>query len=126
MYPFPSFGGFQFKREETAVYGTDTGWNIVPAYSRQRPLGSAADAITTMSIGSADRSFELYLTPERFQILLSLINTKALFTDWNRPVPDSRNAFLAEVTQINTGLYSYKGPNGITRKILARVALVSV
>lgn len=125
MYPWPSFGGFQFHRDETAVYGTDTGWNIAPNYSRQRPLGSAIDAITTLSIGSAERSFEAYLTPERFQILFSMINTKAVFTDWTRPTPDSRNAFLSDVTQVNTGVFSYKRNGPITRKILARIALVS-
>lgn len=124
MYPWPSFGGFQFTRAETAIFGTDQGWALTPSYSRSRPLGSSTDVITTLSIGSADRTFECYLTQDRFTILLSLLNTKALFTDWKRPTPDSRSAFLSEVTQIDEG-YSqvYTGP--AKRLIRTRIVLIS-
>jgi hypothetical protein len=89
-----------FRREEQAIWETDSGWALSPNYSRQRPLGTGTDVVTTLSIGSAERSFEVMLAPDRFRALQSLINTKATFTDWRRPIPDSRMAFLTEVTPL--------------------------
>ena len=124
MYPFPSFGGFQFKRDETAIWGTDIGWAKTPAYNRQRPLGSAADVTVALSIGSAERSFEINLTPTRFAALEQMLNTRAIFTDWGRPTPDSRMAFLSEVIPVED-IVSHI-PNGIDRrKRHVRIVLVS-
>lgn len=100
MYPWPSFGGFSFRKEEHAIYGTDAGWTNAPTYARNRPLGSDSDVITALSIGSAERTFEIILTPERFAALFNLLNTKGLFTDWERPIPDSRQAFLSELVPL--------------------------
>lgn len=123
-YPFPSFGGFNFQRSEYPIFGTDQGWNISPSYQRSRPLGSAIDVIVTSSIGSADRSFECYLTPERYQQLFNMVNTRAVFTDWDRPTPDSRNAFLSEISRVDEAYSNMKaGPT--VRKFRTRVALVS-
>ena len=121
-FPFPSFGGFLFKKEES--WYSDTNWVKTPAYQRQRPLGSATDVAIALSIGSAERSFELYLTPERFAQLEGMLNTTALFTDRGRPTPDSRQAFLTEVIP-SQDVYSYK-PTGITgRKIPTKITLIT-
>lgn len=123
-YPFAGFGGFQFRREEHALWGTDIGWALAPSYSRQRPLGSSSDVISALAIGSAERSFELHLTPERFDALQSLINTTGLFTDWTRPVPDSRMAFLTEVTPIED-VISYDHLKSSQRKRRTKITLAS-
>lgn len=97
MYPWPSLGGFQFKRDETVIWGTDTGWVRTPAYSRQRPLGSANDVIVALAIGSAERNFEVYLSTERYAALELLVNSIVVFTDWLRPIPDSRQVVVASI-----------------------------
>lgn len=125
MYPWPSLGGFLFQSSEHSIYGLDSGWSLSPSYSRQKPLGSATDVATTIAIGSRERSFELNLTVARFNALESLINTSVSFTDWNRPVPDSRNVFVAEVVPTISEQTSYI-PGGIAqRKIRARVTLIT-
>lgn len=124
-YPWASFSGFFFHREETAIYGTDIGWVKTPSYSRQRPLGTATDVITTLSIGSAERTFELHLTPARYTALESLLNSQGLFTDWTRPTPDSRQAFLAEVSPLGD-VISYSKDGTAIRKRHARVTLVTL
>lgn len=123
-YPWPSYGGFRFKRDENAIWGTDNGWALAPNYNRQRPLGSASDVITTLSIGSAERTFECYLTIERFNALQGLLNTKALFTDWARPTPDSRQAFLSEVTPVEES-FGIKPDGLVKRKRRVRITFVS-
>lgn len=100
MYPWPSFGGFLFTTDERALFETDAGWVRTPAYDRTRAFGTATDVITATSIGSAERTFELMLTPERFAALETMLNSKAVFTDWTRPVPDSRLAFMTEITAL--------------------------
>lgn len=123
MYPYPSFGGFQFKRDEH--FYTDTNWVKTPSYQRQRPLGSATDVALALAIGSAERSFELYLTPTRFAQIEAMLNTRATLTDWGRPVPDSREAFLIEITP-SQDVYSYK-PTGITgRKIPTKLTFITM
>lgn len=124
-YPFAGFGGFVFKREEHIIYGTDVGWVTSPSYDRKRTLGSARDVVTALSIGSAEREFEIYLSEERFNALHSLINTTSLFTDWKRPVPDSRQAFLAEVT-VQEEAFSVSRSDGLfIRKVRVKVSLIS-
>lgn len=90
-----SFGTFIFEFNEEPQWNTDSLWRRRPSYSRKRPLGSGADVIRTMALGSYERSFEVMLTPARFSELLALLNTTAQFVDWNSPTPDSRSAFLA-------------------------------
>ena len=122
MYPYPSFGGFQFKRDEH--FYSDTNWVKTPSYQRQRPLGTGTDVAIALSIGSAERTFELYLTPTRFAQLEGMLNTTGLLTDWGRPIPDSRQAFLTEVTP-SSDVYSYK-PTGITgRKIPTKLTFIT-
>lgn len=123
-FPFAGFGGFLFRREEHSIWGTDVGWALTPAYNRTRILGSSTDVITTLSIGSAERTFELNLTPERFAALQSLLNTSGLFTDWGRPSPDSRMAFLSDVTPLED-IISNDHLLTSQRKRRARVTLVS-
>ncbi len=96
-YPFAGFGTVLFTREEMPLPGTDVGWVRSPTYSRVRPLGSARDSILTLAIGSAERSWELYLAPARLAALEALLNSTATLVDWDRPVPDQRSAFLTGV-----------------------------
>lgn len=122
MYPFPSFGGFNFQREEH--FYTDTNWVKSPSYQRSKPLGSSTDVAIALSIGSSERSFELYLSPTRFAQLEGMLNTKAVLTDWARPVPDSRQAFLTEVTA-NPDVYSYKPTGKVDRKIPTKITFIT-
>lgn len=129
-FPWPSFGGFRFLGvNERPIFRTDRGWNISITTSRQRPLGTATDSIVTLAIGSASRSFELYLTPARFATLQALVNTTALFTDWDRPDPDSRQAFLASVMQLDRTPVKVCDSNGnptrFPNRVRARVELIS-
>lgn len=96
-YPFAGFGTVLFSREEMPLPDTDVGWVRSPTYSRVRPLGSARDSILTLAIGSAERSWELYLTPARLAALEALLNSTATLVDWDRPVPDQRRSFLTGV-----------------------------
>lgn len=123
-YPFPSLGGFNFYRYETAIYGSDTNWAKSPSYNSQRPLGSATNVSIALAIGSSERSFDVYLTQERFNALESLINTRVTFTDWKRPTPDSRVVFVTQVTPAEEG-WSFKPTDRANRKIRTRVSLVT-
>ncbi len=125
-FPWSSFGAFKFQRREQVLHDTDSGWSRTPAISQQRPLGSAIDSIVTLAVGSAVRTFECYLTPARFITLEALVNTSALFTDWDRPTPDSRQAFLRRVSQVRRTDVLVRSSNGVTpNSIRARVELVS-
>lgn len=125
-YPWAGFGTFLFQRDEQPIFGTDTSWGgRQPSYAQSRPLGSAIDSIVTMAIGSAQRQFECHLSPDRFDVLEALVNTSALFTDWKRPTPDSRNAVL--MTLIPTDQYvTFLCSDGVTRRrIRCTATLVS-
>lgn len=122
MWPFPSFSGFKFQRDEH--FYSDTNWAKTPSYQRTRPLGTSTDNIIALSIGSAERSFELYLTPTRFAQLEGMINTKGLLTDWGRPIPDSRQAFLTEVAP-SQDVYSYKPTGIVGRKIPTKLTFIT-
>lgn len=125
-YPWPSFGGFRFLRNEQVLHVSDSGWSRNLALSQQKPLGSATDNIVTLAVGSAVRTFECYLTPSRFSTLEALVNTTALFTDWDRPTPDSRQAFLRRVNQVRrTDVRVCINNGGTPNSIRARVELVS-
>lgn len=119
-YPWPSFGTFQFKREESAHFETDAGWVLAPSFVQQRPIGSTVDNVFAVSIGSATRSFEITLTRTRFLELQQFLNTTAVFTDWNRPQPDTREAFLSEVTPLEQ-----VSNVALVRKLRVRISLVS-
>lgn len=125
MFPWASFGGFLFLREETAHFGSDAGWIPSATYIRQRPLGSARDYIITTSIGSDERSFELNFRPDRLDAFKALLNTVAVFTDWTSPVPDSRSAFLSEVTPLEFLINSNRRNGFTSRVVRTRVALIS-
>lgn len=120
MYPWPSFGSFLFKREESAHFETDAGWVLSPSYAQQRPIGSTTDYILATAIGSANRTFEITITYARFLELQQLLNTTATFTDWLRPQPDSRSAFLYEVTPLEQ-----VSNVALVRKLRVRITLVS-
>lgn len=114
-----------FRSHEHAIWGTDAGWTRLPSYARQRILGSSSDVITTLAIGSAERSFEVVLTPDRFNSLELLLSTKGLLTDWSNPTPDSRMAVLTEIVAIEDVISDI--PTGIAgRKRRARLTFVTV
>lgn len=102
MYPWPSHGGFLFRKEESPIYNTDIGWGLIPSINQSRALGSSTDIIQTIAIGSATRSWEAYFTADRYKALQLRIGTKALLTDWDRPNPDSRMAVLTALELIET------------------------
>lgn len=130
MYPWASFGEMKFRREETAQWETDAGWVMTPTYMQQKILGSMVDYIVATGIGSATRTFEMILEPDRYELLRSKLNTTAQFTDWTRPLPDSRMAFLSEVT-LMTNIFHFdsKGRVGrggrISRGVHIKVTLLS-
>lgn len=95
-YPWPSFGSFTWLFDEKALDGIGGQWKRKPSIERIRPLGSGTDSILVMAVGSSERQFECYLSPDRFLTLEALANTVATFTDWDRP-PDSRSAYLESV-----------------------------
>lgn len=117
-YPFPSFGSFNFQRDETADWEGDVGWIPSPSYGRSRALGTNKDILTTFSIGSFERTIEVNLSWDRYQIILSLLNSYAVFTDWRRPTPESKPAFLSEVVPIRDVLVSKDlcGAQGMFKK----------
>jgi hypothetical protein len=124
MYPWPSFSSFLFKKRETVVFGTDQGWALAPSYVQGRPVGSTKDHIVATAIGSATRTFEIYLEQDRFIQLQALLNTVGLFTDWERPVPDSRQAFLTEVSPQEKAFHI--DHEGFTKPVIrVRVSLLS-
>jgi len=124
-YPWPSFGSFLFEEGEAPIFGTDIGWGRSLKLSQESPLGSATDSIVALAVGSAMREFECLLPPSRFTQLEALLNTAALFTDWERPAPDSRSAYLRAVEPINRTVV-VNCPDGSTlRRVRTRVSLVS-
>ena len=123
--PWASFGGFKFKADEKPIYGTDAGWGRSPKYARQSILGSSTDVMTALSIGSAERSFEMLLTPRRFDQLEMLLNSRALFTDWRRPEPDARMSFLAELIPTESVFSSNSCQENAWQKRRVRITIVS-
>lgn len=125
-YPWPGFGTFKFAREEQPIFGTDTLWGRSPSYSRARPLGATVDSVVTMAIGSAVRTFECYLSPDRFDELEALVNTSGSFVDWKRPFPDSRDAFLLQLTIIDPDVRVVCS-DGVTRqRVRTKLDLMSL
>lgn len=123
-FPWPSFGTFVFKRDETELWGSDQGWALSPSYAQMRPIGSTKDHIVATAIGSASRSFECYLEPSRFLSLQAKINTVDDFTDWERPTPDSRQAMLMEVVPVEKTFH--RDRTGLTKPVIrTRVTLLS-
>lgn len=123
-FPFPSFGSFLFTRDEASLWDSDSFWNRSPSYARSRPLGSNSDNSVLMAIGSAERSFECYLSPSRFTTLEALVGTVGSFTDWDRPVPTTRNALLSRIEQ--RGRAPVTCSDGVTRlRIRTGVFLIS-
>lgn len=123
-YPFAGFGAFLFQNDERPLEDSDSFWTLNPSLSRSRALGSTKDRIVTTSIGSAERDWEAHFEPSRFATLTGMINTQGTFTDWTRPTPDSRTAFLANVTQVRS--VAFLCTDGVTRrKIRAKIQLIS-
>ena len=108
-YPWPSFGSsFTFRREEQPVPGTDTWWSRQAEVRRFRPLGTAVtdpDVVMRQSSGSAQRSFECWMDPDRFDTLAALTGSVDTFTDWGRPTPDSRSACLLAAVVQGEGIF---------------------
>jgi hypothetical protein len=126
MYPWASIGGFLFKRSESPVYGTDIGWIQTPIYVRQTPLGSGGDTIVTTALGSMERGFEIYIADDRFAILKAMANAAYLFTDWTKPTPDSRQAFLSSVVQQDIGMHGTPDGNRTYKVSRVKISLLSV
>ena len=123
-YPFAGFSSFLFQRDEMPTDSVGGQWNVGPNYQKSRPLGATRDSILTVAVGSAVRSFECYMFPARYATLRALINTAGLFTDWTRPTPDSRQAFLDNAEDL--GSVAVLCDDGTTqRKIRVRVTLTS-
>lgn len=93
-YPWPSFSTFQWTKAESAVYGTDTGWQLAPSFARNKVLGGVADSVIVLARGSMERSFTCYLSEPRLAELQALVGIADTFCDWTRPTPDSRAAVL--------------------------------
>jgi len=126
-YPFASFGAFYFTKQETALPGTDSGWNSTNTkLSIRSPLGSARDDILLLAVGSQTRQFECLLAPARLVTLRALLGTVALFTDWERPLPNSFDAYLANATQSDPVAVLCRDAGGVTQKrFRVRVELIS-
>lgn len=124
-FPWPSFGSFIFQRDEWPMPGTDIGWLTSPSRVRQRPLGSSRDVIALTAIGSAERSFEVLLTQDRLDELKALVDTEESFTDWARPVPLARDAYLLSVDQSEEVLVMCPNPEDQGKRWRTRIILVS-
>ncbi len=128
-YPFAGFGTFLFLHTEQPIWDTDTGWLFNISVSRQKILGALSDSVMLMSPGSNDRTFELYMSPDRVAALQALIGTTADFCDWFSPVPTTRPAFLQGVTHMNNiaAINNLPGDptNTTQRRQHIRVTLVS-
>ena len=127
-YPFAGFSTLLWTREEMPLPGTDVGWVRTPSYSRVRPLGSARDSIVTLAVGSAERSWELYLTPTRLTAHEAVVNSTATLVDWDRPVPDQRSAFLTRVEPLEFVAVACRDEGalpGTARRIRTRLTFVS-
>ena len=125
MFPWASFGTFNFQRNERPIWGSDSGWNRKPSVSQQRPLGSAIDSIVTLAVGSSVRVFECYLTPARFATFQALMNSTADFTDWDRPTPTSISAYLHAVEQVDRTIQRTCDAGTDPKTVRVRVGLVS-
>jgi hypothetical protein len=93
-YPWPSFSTFQWTKQESPVFGSDTGWQVQQSFARNKVLGGLADSIIVLSRGSLERRFACYLSMPRFAQLQALIGVSGQFCDWDRPTPDARAAIL--------------------------------
>lgn len=98
-YPFPSFGTFLFTENREA--DTDTWWNRESQATFRRFLSDFPNDLSYVrptQRGNGVRSFEIQMTLDRVIMLQnSYQNTLADFTDWQRPTPDSRYAWLKTV-----------------------------
>jgi len=100
MFPWPSFGTFQFTREESALDGIGGVWNYQSNESRSLALGGITDNVILLGISSGQREFQCYLSPDRLISLRALLYTTAAFTEWRTGKsvqPDSRNCRLDTV-----------------------------
>jgi hypothetical protein len=95
-YPFASFSSFTFLRTERPIWDTDPGWQNSMSFARNLPLG--ANRPTLLNLGSqAERSFEMWMSPARVAALSGLLGITSTFTDWDRPLPTRRQAYLSAV-----------------------------
>lgn len=124
MWPWASFGSFQFQPNERPVDNSDVGWNRNASIAQNINLGSSADDIQVMAPRSKTRSFEIRLTPDRFAQLDALTLTTDDFTDWDRPAPNLQRAFLSRVTQLKWEARLCSDGN-TQRVIRTRIELVS-
>lgn len=124
-YPWPSFGSFIFRRDESPMFGTDLGWQRSHSFAREQVIGGKSDSVVHMSAGSPERTFECWLSPDRLAEFEAQVGTRKTFTDWQRPEPDSRPAVLSEVRRQDEG--AVRCSDGETRrKIRIRVRMVGV
>lgn len=126
-YPWPSFGTFLFNASEKPALDGDSGWVVAITASKSRALGSIADSITVMALGSKTRTLEIYLAEDRLATMQALVGTTAQFCDWTRPVPDNRQAFLDSVEQGNDVIRvgNFRGLNMSAERRKVRITLTS-
>ena len=131
-YPWAGYDGLgNFKRAEMPLFGTDKGWNYSPQIDYGKVLGAAREDVAVLGLGSARRSWEMHMEPDRFATLQALIGTFGTLTDWTRPTPDSRAVVLAQVEQVDPEVgqggcdTSVSTPAHASRKIRVRVDWVS-
>lgn len=123
-YPWASFGAFVFQPEEVALDGVGGSWNYDPHESRMAAVGGISDSVQTISIGSAVRQFDCYLSPARVVELRGYVGQTALFTDWARPLPDSRSARLDTVGQGEfVASQNLDVPGGTDRRVKTTIRL---
>lgn len=120
-FPWAGFGTIRFKRHEAPIIGTDTGWNANPKFAESTPTGAIRNDIVTLSIGSETRSFEQYMDPDRVTAYKALINTSHVLTDFDRPSPVQRQAFLRNVREVEHEVVGARRRCGTTHMRLVRV-----
>lgn len=132
-YPWAGFEDtlgtqFKFRSDEQPIEGTDTFWRKQPKRDQSSNLGSSRDSIRTLAVGSATRTFELWMEQSRLDQFEGMLGRNGYFTDWLRPTPDSRAAYISEVTPQREAFgfqQSCDDDNPHKRKIRTRVTVLS-
>lgn len=99
MLPWAGFSTMLWQRNEMPLQNTDTLWTPTAIIDDAHPLGAAKDDIQLLGF-TFKRQFEAYWEPSRHALLVALIGTIGLYVDWQRPVPDSRQAYFESITTL--------------------------
>lgn len=123
-YPWASFGAFTFAPWETALDLVGGSWNFQLNESRQAAVGGIVDSIQLISISSGRRQFDCFMSPARVDALRAYVGTVGLFTDWARPLPDSRQARLDGIaTGDFIAVANLDVPGGTDRRVKVTITL---